>query len=177
MSCYANMIARIKYVKQNVKEDTNSLIVWALGTYPVEREDYNIKMTLFALISSDNRDYESQAIFVKDNFFSMIVSSSTYLTILNKVEESNKCLLKVSLLGIPQKALNYVQIEDFDDSVEEFFDDFVENLKRKMNNDISVVSDDCFSRFESNFEASTGTDCKNAIDNFVDGSQVGGERF
>ncbi|RIB13128.1 hypothetical protein C2G38_2198671 [Gigaspora rosea] len=71
MPCYANTIVRVKYVKQNVKEDTNTLVVWALGTYPVEREDYNIEMTLFVSVSLDDRDPETQAVFVKDNFFSV----------------------------------------------------------------------------------------------------------
>ncbi|CAG8788562.1 10899_t:CDS:2, partial [Gigaspora rosea] len=92
--------------------------------YPVEREDYNIEMTLFLPISLDDRDPKSQAAFVKDNFYSvggkiisgfyegnkrMTVSSSTHVMILNKVEESNKCLLKVSLVGIPQEVPNEIK--------------------------------------------------------------------
>ena len=69
MPCYADTIVRVKYVKQNVKEDTNTLVVWAIRAYPVEREDYNIEMTLFLPVSLDDRDSESQAAFVKDNFF------------------------------------------------------------------------------------------------------------
>ncbi|CAG8678527.1 16634_t:CDS:2 [Dentiscutata erythropus] len=71
MPCYADTIVRVKYVKQNVKDDTNTLVVWALGVYPVYREDYNLEMTLFVLVNSDVRDPESQAVFVKDNFFSV----------------------------------------------------------------------------------------------------------
>ncbi|RIB15916.1 hypothetical protein C2G38_2191380 [Gigaspora rosea] len=87
MPCYAEMIVRVKYIKQNVKEDNNLLVVWALGIYPVKWEDYNIEMTLFAQINSEDRDPESQAVF-------MTVSASAYLMILNKVTESNKCPLK-----------------------------------------------------------------------------------
>lgn len=42
MPCYAGTIVRIKYVKQSVKEDSNLLVVWALGTYSVGLEDYDI---------------------------------------------------------------------------------------------------------------------------------------
>ncbi|RHZ83351.1 hypothetical protein Glove_97g74 [Diversispora epigaea] len=113
MPCYADTIVRVKFVKQyeKEKESSNFLVVWALGTYPVERDD--------------QRDNETQAIFEKDGFYSvggkiipgfyngnkrakvlvanMTVSTSTHLTILNKVVESNKCPLKVSLVGIPQE--------------------------------------------------------------------------
>ncbi|CAG8785291.1 4781_t:CDS:2, partial [Cetraspora pellucida] len=116
----------VKFVKQTVKEDSNMLVVWALGAFPVEREDYNIELTLFAPVNLDDRDPESQALFVKDNFFSvggkiipgyyegnkrvkMTVSTSTHVTILSKVEESNKCPLKVSLVGIPQEVPNEIK--------------------------------------------------------------------
>ncbi|KAF0548095.1 hypothetical protein F8M41_000152 [Gigaspora margarita] len=104
----------------------NSLVVWAFGTYPVEREDYDIEMSLFMPLNSDERDSETQAIFEKDNFFSvggkivprfyngnkrakMIVSTSTHVTILNKVVESNKCPLKISLVEIPQELPNEIK--------------------------------------------------------------------
>ncbi|CAG8822141.1 31959_t:CDS:2, partial [Racocetra persica] len=89
MPCYADTIVRVKFVKQTVKEDSNLLVVWALGVYPVEQEDYNIEMTLFAPVNPDDRDPESQALF--------------------KVDESNKCPLKVSLVGIPQEVPNEIK--------------------------------------------------------------------
>ncbi|CAG8810272.1 7055_t:CDS:2, partial [Dentiscutata erythropus] len=48
-------IVRIKLMRQHVKEEANLLVVWALDTYPVEREDYDM----------------SCAVFVKDGFFSV----------------------------------------------------------------------------------------------------------
>ncbi|CAG8529561.1 11550_t:CDS:2, partial [Scutellospora calospora] len=119
MPCYADTIVRIKYVKQYEK-DNNLSVVWALSAYPVEREDYNIEMTLFVSNDLNDRDFETQAIFEKDNFYSvggkivsgyyegkkkamMTVSISTHMTILNKVMASNKCPLKVSLIRIPQE--------------------------------------------------------------------------
>ncbi|CAG8592632.1 27902_t:CDS:2 [Dentiscutata erythropus] len=111
MPCYADTIVRVKFVRQNAKEDTNLLVVWALGAYPVEREDYNIEMTSFLPLNLDDRDPESQAVFAKDNFFSvgMTVSTSTHVTVLNKVADSNKCPLKVSLVGIPRELPNQVK--------------------------------------------------------------------
>ncbi|CAG8777946.1 6426_t:CDS:2, partial [Racocetra persica] len=120
MPCYADTIVRIKYVKQNVKEDSDLLVVWAIGTYPIEREDYDIELVLFVPVNLNDRDFETQAVFEKDNFFSvggkivpgyyngnkrakMTVSTSTHVTILNKVVESNKCPLKISLVGVPQE--------------------------------------------------------------------------
>ncbi|CAG8736808.1 36572_t:CDS:2, partial [Racocetra persica] len=119
MPCYADTIVRIKYVKQNVKENSDLLVVWAIGAYPIEREDYDIELVLFVPVNSNDRDFETQAIFKKDNFFSvggkivpgyyngnkrakMTVSSSTQVTIL-KAAEFNKCPLKISLVGIPQE--------------------------------------------------------------------------
>ncbi|CAG8596488.1 12966_t:CDS:2, partial [Cetraspora pellucida] len=111
---------------QHVKEDSNLLVVWALGAYSVEREDYDIELILFVPIDLNDRDFESQAVFEKDRFFSvggkivpgyygnnkrakMTVSTSTHVTILNKVSEANKCPLKISLIGIPQDKPNEIK--------------------------------------------------------------------
>ncbi|CAG8447340.1 5674_t:CDS:2 [Scutellospora calospora] len=115
MPCYASTIVRVKYVKKHEYENTNFIRVWAIGGYPVECKDYEIKMILFAPANLNERDPESQAIFEKVNFYSvggkiMTVSTSTHLTILNKVVTSNKCPLKISLVGVsqnmPQEVLN-----------------------------------------------------------------------
>ncbi|CAG8574749.1 1104_t:CDS:2 [Gigaspora rosea] len=122
MPCYADTIVRIKYVKQSVNKKGNSdlLVVWALGAYPVECEEFDIELVLFLPVDSSDRDPESQAVFEKDNFYSvgvkivtgyfngnkrakMTVATSTHLKILNNVVESNKCPLKVSLVGISQE--------------------------------------------------------------------------
>ncbi|KAF0445953.1 hypothetical protein F8M41_003001 [Gigaspora margarita] len=68
-----------------------------------------------------------------------------------------------------------VQVEDFDDSVEGFCDDFAENLKERVNNNISVMLNDHSSNFESNFEISTGSDCMNVVNSFDDCSREEGE--
>ncbi|CAG8748665.1 10099_t:CDS:2 [Dentiscutata erythropus] len=77
-------------------------------------------MSLFVPLNLEERDSEIQAIFEKNSFFcvggkiipgvyngckraKMIVSTSTHVSILNKVVESNKCPLKVSLVGVPQE--------------------------------------------------------------------------
>ncbi|CAG8750043.1 10639_t:CDS:2, partial [Dentiscutata erythropus] len=101
----------IKLVRQHVKKDSNLLVVWALSSYPVERKDYDIELYLFMPNNLAESDPESQAIFVKDGFFSVgiTVLTSTYLMIFNKVVVSNKCPLKVSLVGIPQEIPNVVK--------------------------------------------------------------------
>lgn len=47
MLYYANVIVRIKYVRQHVKENSNLLVVWTLSSYPMGREHNDIEMTLF----------------------------------------------------------------------------------------------------------------------------------
>ncbi|CAG8494179.1 11123_t:CDS:2, partial [Diversispora eburnea] len=93
----------------HVREDLKFLVVWALGAYPIEREDYDIEMALFVPLNPDEIDQETQAIFEKDKFFLMTLSMSTHLAILNKVVESNKCPLNVSLVGIPQEMPNEIK--------------------------------------------------------------------
>ncbi|KAF0516136.1 hypothetical protein F8M41_017153 [Gigaspora margarita] len=85
-----------------------------LGTYSVEREDYNIEIILFVPVSLDDRDPESQAVFVKDNFFSVgskIIPRFYKENKRAKVEELNKCSLKVSLLGVPQEVPNVIKVD------------------------------------------------------------------
>ncbi|CAG8567044.1 4259_t:CDS:1, partial [Diversispora eburnea] len=71
MPCYANTIVRVKFVKQyeKEKESFNFLVVWTLGTYPVERNDCEMEMTLFVPVNIEERDNETQAIFKKDSFY------------------------------------------------------------------------------------------------------------
>ncbi|CAG8634530.1 1149_t:CDS:2 [Dentiscutata erythropus] len=106
MPCYADMIA--------------------IGGYPIEREDSKVELVLFVSMNLDECDPETQAIFEKDCFYSvgckimsgfykgkkrakMIVSISTHLSILNKVNNLNKCLLKTSLVGVSQELPQVVE--------------------------------------------------------------------
>ncbi|CAG8802652.1 1884_t:CDS:2, partial [Dentiscutata erythropus] len=85
-----------------------------------ERDNHEIEMVLFLPIESRERDFETQAIFERDSFYSvggkvvpghyegnvrpkMTIAVSTSVAILNKVSNSNKCPLKISLTGIPQE--------------------------------------------------------------------------
>ncbi|CAG8818704.1 9591_t:CDS:1, partial [Gigaspora rosea] len=52
-------------------QDIKSLVMWALGTYPVERNDCKIEMVLFLPLESQERDLETQAIFERDGFYSV----------------------------------------------------------------------------------------------------------
>ncbi|CAG8795255.1 24370_t:CDS:2, partial [Dentiscutata erythropus] len=120
MPCYADTIVRIKLVRQSIKEESNLIVVWALGEYPVGRDDYEIEMVLFVSTNSNERDFETQAVFERDHFYSvggkivpafygsnkrpkMTVSISTKVAVLNRVAQLNKCPLKISLIGIPQE--------------------------------------------------------------------------
>jgi hypothetical protein len=75
MPCCADTIVRIKYAKQHVKEkeeeEEDLLVVWAIGAYPVEGENYDIELVLFVPDDPTKRDPETQAIFKRDNFFSV----------------------------------------------------------------------------------------------------------
>ncbi|CAG8500625.1 10363_t:CDS:2 [Dentiscutata erythropus] len=83
-----------------------SLVVWALGAYPVVREYYDIEMSLFVPLNAEERDLETQAVFEKDNFFCVggkIIPGFYNGSKRAKAVESNKCPLKVSLVGVPQE--------------------------------------------------------------------------
>ncbi|CAG8701726.1 18368_t:CDS:2 [Dentiscutata erythropus] len=71
MPCYADTIVKVKIVRQTAKEEDNLLVVWAVGSYPVEREDNDLEMVLFVPIDSSKRDPETQAIFERNSFFSV----------------------------------------------------------------------------------------------------------
>lgn len=119
MPCYADTIVRIKHVRRNKKDDPRNFSIWAVGTYPVEYETYEMEMNLPMPINPDDRDPDSQAIFLRDEYYSvggkvipgsyggsrrlkMIVATSTHVTLAESTTDSNRCPLKVSLVGIPQ---------------------------------------------------------------------------
>ncbi|RHZ81778.1 hypothetical protein Glove_117g431 [Diversispora epigaea] len=102
-----------KVVRKTEKKDLKLVVVWAIGVYPVDREDNEIEIVLFVPINPKESDPETQVIFEKDGFIQlaerlclgimeMTVSVSTGLTILDKAPNLNKCPLKVSLVGVPQ---------------------------------------------------------------------------
>ncbi|CAG8443176.1 16321_t:CDS:2 [Dentiscutata erythropus] len=103
------------------KPKIDFLVVWALGAYPVEQKDYNIEMSLFVPLNSEERDLEIQVIFEKDSFF--CVGGKIILGFI-MVVESNKCPLKVSLVGVPQE----MPIEIKDDIVINTYDSSQESL-------------------------------------------------
>ncbi|CAG8616075.1 8625_t:CDS:2 [Diversispora eburnea] len=120
MPCYVDTIVRIKLVRCTERKDIKSLMVWAIGVYHFERENNEIEMVLFVPLASQKRDSKTQAIFEQNNFYSvggkivpgyyegikrskMTVAISTRVVLL-KATGSNKCPLKVSLLGVPQES-------------------------------------------------------------------------
>ncbi|CAG8486509.1 28155_t:CDS:2 [Dentiscutata erythropus] len=44
MPCYRDTIVRIKLVWQTVKENNNFIVLWAVGSYPVERKSNDLEM-------------------------------------------------------------------------------------------------------------------------------------
>ncbi|CAG8485119.1 9558_t:CDS:1, partial [Scutellospora calospora] len=70
MPCFADTIVKIKYVKQNTKEKSDLISIWAIGAYPIGQEDCEIELTLFLSTNLKKRDTDTQAIFEKDEFYS-----------------------------------------------------------------------------------------------------------
>ncbi|CAG8830661.1 29263_t:CDS:1, partial [Racocetra persica] len=62
-------IVKIKVVRETEKDDL--LVVWAIGSYPVGDEDSEIELILFVPVNFEERDPDSQAIFQKDEYFSV----------------------------------------------------------------------------------------------------------
>lgn len=72
MPCYADTIVRIKCVhKCENKNDKDSMIVWAIGAYPIDREDSEVEIISFVSNNPVERDPETQAVFEKDRFYSI----------------------------------------------------------------------------------------------------------
>ncbi|CAG8555907.1 7748_t:CDS:2, partial [Scutellospora calospora] len=143
MPCYANTIVKIKHVHQ--KESNNQMMpVWAIRTYPMGRDDNEIELTIYVPVDSAERDLETQAIFKREECYSvrgkiipscytgitrsnMTVSTSTYLTIIDKGSISNKYPLKVSLTGTPQDMPT--EINNTNGIVEIVMTDYVNNTE------------------------------------------------
>ncbi|CAG8467561.1 6868_t:CDS:2 [Cetraspora pellucida] len=133
MLCYADTIIKAKVVRRSEKENAKVNSVWTIGTYPVGREDNEIEVTLFVLTNPDDRDPESQAIFKRDEYYSIggkivpgIYNRKTRPKVLNTLSyyinlkttslpESNKCPLKTSLVGVLQEMS--IEIEDTENSI------------------------------------------------------------
>lgn len=71
MPCYLDTIIKIKHVKQNETKDAKSISVWAIGTYPMGLEDNEIEIVLYVPCNRDERDHDSQAMFRRDEYYSV----------------------------------------------------------------------------------------------------------
>ncbi|CAG8504673.1 7979_t:CDS:2, partial [Diversispora eburnea] len=128
------------------------------------------EMTLFVSLSIDDIDHDSQTVFEKDKFYSvgkkivpefycrnkrlkMMVSTSMHLTILNKVVESNKCPLKVSLIEVPQDMPNEIN------------DEIVINTRR-LEDGILVNSNDPVNEFRLGLINCSFSEKYSHVDNF-----------
>ncbi|CAG8641182.1 24876_t:CDS:2, partial [Dentiscutata erythropus] len=112
---------RLKYYKKNHKKQ-------AVGVYPIESEDCELDITLFIPMNDEERDPNSQSIFETNEYYcvggkivlgsyngnlrlKMTVASSTHLSI-KKDFGSNRCPLKVSLVGVAQDAPKEINREN-----------------------------------------------------------------
>ncbi|RIB16354.1 hypothetical protein C2G38_2190154 [Gigaspora rosea] len=129
MPCYLDTIVKIKHVKQNETKDAKSISVWAIGMYPTGLENNEIEIGLYVPCNRDDQDHDSQAMFRRDEYYSvsrkivpnryagcvkpkMSVATSTHLTIAGRALESNKCPLKVSLIGSAQGNPTAIDIDN-----------------------------------------------------------------
>ncbi|CAG8733033.1 27312_t:CDS:2, partial [Racocetra persica] len=91
-------------------------VVWAVKVYSVKQESNSMVMIMFVLIYPKERDPDSRAIFKKNYYYAvsemvmpetywgvkrMMVLTSMHINI-NKISDSNNCLLKVSVIDIAQ---------------------------------------------------------------------------
>ncbi|CAG8496235.1 7053_t:CDS:2 [Cetraspora pellucida] len=100
------------------RESIDSIVIWAIGTYPVEQDDNEIEMVMFVPIDPNDQDPDTHAVFEKNEYYAvsgkivpeyyrgakrpkMTVTSSTHVSI-NKLPNSNNCPLNVSLVGVAQ---------------------------------------------------------------------------
>ncbi|CAG8749835.1 23612_t:CDS:2, partial [Gigaspora rosea] len=62
----------IKYVHTyENKNDRDSMIVWAIGAYPVDHEDSEVEIVSFISTNPAERDPETEAVFKRDGFYSI----------------------------------------------------------------------------------------------------------
>ncbi|CAG8786941.1 8228_t:CDS:1, partial [Gigaspora margarita] len=65
MPCYADMIVCVKFVRQGKKS------MWAIGAYPLGREDCEIEIVLFVPTNLDDYNLETYAMLEKDCLYSI----------------------------------------------------------------------------------------------------------
>ncbi|CAG8771233.1 5175_t:CDS:2 [Cetraspora pellucida] len=128
MPSHIDTIVKITQVRQSFKEELKLMVVWAIGVYPVGSEDREMEMVLFVPIDDEERDPNTQSVFEKNEFYSvggkvvsesyngnlrlkMTVTSLTHLTIKRDLG-SNRCPLKVSLVGVVQDTVKEVNDEN-----------------------------------------------------------------
>jgi len=121
--------------------------------------------------SSSKNSVRSKLLVTHDNFAECLKGFSENGGLLPTVLSDNNNKFKSNSLSNDTYSSKCVRVEDFDDSIEEFCDDFAENSKGRINNNVSAKYNDRFSGSESNFEAFTGGNYKNDVNNFDDRDQ------
>ncbi|CAG8806550.1 16721_t:CDS:2, partial [Dentiscutata erythropus] len=128
MPCYADTIVKVNQVHQTCNKDSKLFAIRAVGVYPIESEDCELDMTLFIPMNDKEKDPNLQSIFETNEYYcvggkivlgfyngnlrlKMTVASSTHLSI-KKDFGSNRCPLKVSLVGVAQDAPKEINCEN-----------------------------------------------------------------
>ncbi|CAG8810435.1 20538_t:CDS:2, partial [Cetraspora pellucida] len=119
---------------------------WVIGTYSIEHEECEIEITLFVVIDLKKRDFDTQA---------MIVSLSNHLKILDKVFESNKYLLKISLVGVAQEIPR--KVSDNENAV---FDILVNELQSSKHLKTNYIDEQDLSSVENANYLKEQIDCR-----------------
>ncbi|RHZ76727.1 hypothetical protein Glove_194g54 [Diversispora epigaea] len=71
MPCCVDTIVKIKQVCITDKKETNLTVIWTIGTYPVEVEDRDMEMVLVVPFDKFERDFNTQSVFRKDEYYSI----------------------------------------------------------------------------------------------------------
>ncbi|CAG8687693.1 14647_t:CDS:2, partial [Dentiscutata erythropus] len=128
MPCHGDTIVKINQVRQTCNDDSKLIAIRAVGVFPVESDDRELDLSLFIPMNDEERDPNSQSIFELNEYYcvggkvvlgsyngnlrlKMTVASSTHLAIKRDLG-SNRCPLKVSLVGVAQDAPKEINNEN-----------------------------------------------------------------
>ncbi|CAG8821483.1 16419_t:CDS:2, partial [Dentiscutata erythropus] len=110
MPCYADTIVKVNQIRQTCNEDSKLFAIWAVGVYSIE------KIPNSQLIFETNEYYCVGGKIVLGSYngnlrLKITVASSTHLSI-KKDFSSNRCPLKVLLVGVAQDAPKEINHEN-----------------------------------------------------------------
>ncbi|CAG8681764.1 5981_t:CDS:2 [Cetraspora pellucida] len=120
MPCYADTIIKVNQIHQTCNKNSKLFAIQAVGVYPIESKDCELNMTLFIPMNDEEKDPNSQSIFETNEYYCvggkiMLESYNGNLRLKVCVFSyfgSNRCLLKVSLVGVAQDASKEINYEN-----------------------------------------------------------------